>query len=179
MSYAVWVCVPPLQRNFSKLQNCIWQVGSSLKWLLPLIFEQMAFSVCYQSVEARYYGYYSPERKKKCFWANHCGSWLFFPSLNQWDDSIAGLMPLKTQDAGSPWGQGPCPWSGPGQSQYNAACTGTLKSLVREGGNSSPYIRWARRGVTQLLRFACRFSRTKLPSTRVFGLREQSPWSSK
>ena len=30
------------------------------------------------------------------------------------------------------------------------------------------------RGVTQLLRFACRFSRTKLPSTRVFGLREQS-----
>ena len=22
--------------------------------------------------------------------------------------------------------------------QYNAACTGTLKSLVREGGNSSP-----------------------------------------
>lgn len=106
-----------------------------------------------------------------------CGSWLFFPSLNQWEDSIPGLLPLKTQDAGNPWGQGLCPCIG--QPQYDATCTGTLKSLVREGANSSPYARWARQGVTQLLRFACRFLRTELPRTCVVGPREQSPWSSK
>ena len=66
-----------------------------------------------------------------------------------------------------------------GQPQYDATCAGALKSLVREGANGSPYARWARRRVTQLLRFACRFLRTDLPRTRVVGPREQSPWSSK
>lgn len=125
-------------------------------------------------------GYYSPgKKKKKCFWTNHYGSWLFFSSLSQWEESITGLLPVKTQDGGNPQGQGPCPWNGPEQPQCEATHIGTLERLVREGGGSSSYTRWESRGVTQLLRFTCRFSRTELLSTYVAKPREQSPWSSK